>query len=261
NGEKASLGGHVIFHDSSTSSLGIGRVREILMSNSCQDVRHVAIQKFTFGPALHPSLHLPTLELTDHEVVIGPQDINCIVNLQHDCVKAQCMNVRQCRVLQERTETARTKPVVQHEPSPFYLLNTYSIHNYAQIQSVIPQSLCETPLRVTNVADVRLAAAHQIREKKAAKKSGETPGAASASALPTDVARVPAVFDRPAAKKPKATQKAKEKAPRPRANPRRPAIVQPAASSSSQLLTPTMAPVASGSSHVPSAPALIPSHL
>jgi hypothetical protein len=80
NGEKATLGGHVLFHDSSTSSSGVGRVREILMSASCRDVQHVAVQKFTFRPALHTLLHLPTLELTDHEVVISPQVRNVSSN-------------------------------------------------------------------------------------------------------------------------------------------------------------------------------------
>ncbi|KIK34741.1 hypothetical protein CY34DRAFT_17511 [Suillus luteus UH-Slu-Lm8-n1] len=153
---------------------------------------------------------------------------------------------------------------MQHEPSPFYLLNAYSIHNYAQIQSVIPQSIHKTLLRVTHVAEVRLAVAHQIWEKKAAKKGlggDEIPGAASASALSDEVARVPAVFDRStakAAKKPKPALTAKEKAPWPCANPRRPAITQSAAAPSSHLLTPPTAPVASGSSQVPSALAPIP---
>jgi len=73
NGEKVSLGGHVIFHNSSTSSSEIGCVRKILISDSCRRVQHVAVQRFTFGPALHPLLHLPVLELTDHDVVISPQ--------------------------------------------------------------------------------------------------------------------------------------------------------------------------------------------
>jgi hypothetical protein len=73
NGEKASLEGHIIFNDPSTSHTAIGRIREILISNSNKAVNHVAVQKFAFGPVLHPSLHLPTLELTEHEVVISPQ--------------------------------------------------------------------------------------------------------------------------------------------------------------------------------------------
>ncbi|KAG2122906.1 hypothetical protein DEU56DRAFT_716858, partial [Suillus clintonianus] len=93
-------------------------------------------------------------------------EIVCIVNVQHDCVKSQCTGISQCHIRQERTETARMKSIIQHKSSPFYLLNAYLIHNYAQIQSVIPQSLRETPLRVDNTADIHLAAARQIREKK-----------------------------------------------------------------------------------------------
>ncbi|KAG0692392.1 hypothetical protein DFH29DRAFT_985782 [Suillus ampliporus] len=56
----------------------------------------------------------------------------------------------------QRAETTRTRPVVQHKPSPFYLLN---------IQSTIPE--------VNNAAD------------KAAKKSGKTPGTESATSVPS----------------------------------------------------------------------------
>jgi len=76
NGEKACLEGHVIFHNSSASHLAIGRVREILISSTNfrqHEVQHVVIQLFTFGDALHPSLHLPTLELTNCEAVIEPK--------------------------------------------------------------------------------------------------------------------------------------------------------------------------------------------
>ncbi|KAG1723899.1 hypothetical protein EDB19DRAFT_1915867 [Suillus lakei] len=256
NGEKASLEGHIIFNDPSTSHTAIGRIREILISNSNKAVNHVAVQKFAFGPVLHPSLHLPTLELTEHEVVISPQEIVCIVNIQHDCVKSQCTDTSQCRLHQERTETTRTKSVIQHKSSPFYLLNAYSIHNYAQIRSVIPPSLRETSLRVNNAAEVRLAAARQIREKKAAKKSGEMPDTELSSALRDVIADVPAVFDRPAVKRTKKTQKAKEKAPPPQPGPRQPTITQAAASSSSHLPAPMP-------SHLPSLhlPATVPSQM
>ncbi|KAG2051957.1 hypothetical protein BDR06DRAFT_1059597 [Suillus hirtellus] len=179
----------------------IGRIREILISDSHKAVNHVAIQKFTFGPVLHPILHLPTLELTEQEVVISPQEIICIVNIQHDCIKSLCTDTSQCRIHQEQNETARMKSIIQHKSSLFYLLNAYSIHNYAQIRSVIPPSLCMTPPRVNNAAEVHLAAAHQIQEKKAVKKS----------------AGVPAVFNRPAPKRTKKPQKVK--APPPQSNP------------------------------------------
>ncbi|KAG1735638.1 uncharacterized protein EDB91DRAFT_1250472 [Suillus paluster] len=214
NGEKASLEAHIIFHNSSTSCSAIGRIHEILISDSHKVVQHVAIQKLAFGPALHPLLHIPALELTDHEVVIGPQEI-ALVNVT-------------------------------------FVKSELRLH----IQSVIPQSLRKTPLRVDNAVDIRLAAACQIREKKASKKSGETPDTESLSTLHNDIAGVPAAFDRPAARKPKKTQKAKEKAPRPPANPRQPTITQAAASSSSHL--PAPAPSRLPSLHLP---ATVPSQL
>ncbi|KAG2086658.1 uncharacterized protein F5147DRAFT_781561 [Suillus discolor] len=186
NGKKASLEGHIIFNDPSTSHTAIGCIREILILNSNKAVNHVAVQKFAFGPVLHPSLHLPTLKLTEHEVVISPQ----------------------------------------------------------------------TSLRVDNATEVHLVAARQIQEKKAAKKSGETPDTELSSALRDAIADVPAVFDRPAAKQTKKMQKAKDKAPLPQPGPRQPTITQAAASSSSHLPAPMP-------SHLPSLhlPATVPSQM
>ncbi|KAG1761023.1 hypothetical protein EDD22DRAFT_848083 [Suillus occidentalis] len=223
NGEKATLGGHVIFHDSSTSSSGVGRVREILIT--------LLFKSLLLDPPYIPYftsrlLSSPTMRLSlAHKTSFVSSIFNTIAS----------------------------------KHGAWTLVNAVFFKNEPRlrIQSVIPQSIRETPLRVTNAADVRLVAARQIREKKAAKKAGEIPGAASASALPDEVARVSAVFDRStvkAASKPKPAPKAKEKASRPHANPRHPMIAQSAASSSSHLTTPPTAPVASGSSQVPSAP-------
>ncbi|KIJ05398.1 hypothetical protein PAXINDRAFT_61560, partial [Paxillus involutus ATCC 200175] len=49
---------------------------------------------------------------------------------------------------QERVLTRQTKPVIRHELTGKYLLNTYSIHNYAFIHATLPSSLREPPLRV-----------------------------------------------------------------------------------------------------------------
>ncbi|KAG2087383.1 uncharacterized protein F5147DRAFT_588148, partial [Suillus discolor] len=81
-------------------------------------------------------------------------DIICVINLQHNCVDSQCTDTIEEPVHQERLETSRTKPIIQHKSTPHYFINAYSIHNYDHINSVIPEMLCESPLRVTNVAEV-----------------------------------------------------------------------------------------------------------
>ncbi|EGO04721.1 hypothetical protein SERLA73DRAFT_44154, partial [Serpula lacrymans var. lacrymans S7.3] len=68
-------------------------------------------------------------------------DIICIANIQHNCINSNCATLRETQVQQERIETTCTKSVTQHQPTNIYILNTYSIHNYHHIQSVIPDPL------------------------------------------------------------------------------------------------------------------------
>ncbi|KAG2063077.1 hypothetical protein BDR04DRAFT_1039204, partial [Suillus decipiens] len=82
------------------------------------------------------------------------QDIMCSVNIQHNCIDLHCTNTAQQPVYQEWTLTSRSRPIVQHELTPHYFLNTYSIHNYDYIHLITPNTLRKTPLRVTNVAEV-----------------------------------------------------------------------------------------------------------
>ncbi|KAG1804058.1 uncharacterized protein BJ212DRAFT_1486896 [Suillus subaureus] len=78
-------------------------------------------------------------------------------------------------IYQEQTITSHLRPIIQHKPTPHYLLNVYSVHNYDYINLIMPDTLCKTPLRVTNVAEVQALAVWQMWEKQAAKKSGNIP--------------------------------------------------------------------------------------
>ncbi|KAG2357834.1 hypothetical protein BDR07DRAFT_1296713, partial [Suillus spraguei] len=82
------------------------------------------------------------------------QDIKCVINLQHNCIDSQCMDSIQWTVHQEQIETSQTKLTIHHKSTPNYFVNAYSIHNYDHIRLVIPETLQETPLRVTNVIEV-----------------------------------------------------------------------------------------------------------
>ncbi|KAG2130194.1 uncharacterized protein EDB93DRAFT_1332111 [Suillus bovinus] len=160
-GERADLNSHVIFRRPADGQMSIGRIREILISHGTSStVDHVALQVFSFRPTLHPSIFLPCLDLTEDETVSTAMDIICTVNLQHNCIDSKSI---------------QTKPVVDHQPTPYFFLNAYSIHNCDLIQLVIPEALRESPLRVANPAEVRTLAIQQMKDKKAAKKSGSIP--------------------------------------------------------------------------------------
>ncbi|KAG2110584.1 uncharacterized protein F5147DRAFT_745166 [Suillus discolor] len=175
-GDIAYLNSHVIFHRMTDGQTCIGRVREILVSSENPNtVVHVGPQLFSFANTLHASVHLPCLNLIDDEVVTPAVDIICVINLQHNCVDSQCTDTIEEPVRQERLETSRTKPIIQHKSTPHYFINAYSIHNYDHINSVIPETLRESPLRVTNVAEVREMAVRQMKQKKTLKKSDDIP--------------------------------------------------------------------------------------
>ena len=59
--------------------------------------------------------------------------------------------------------------MVNHEPTPEFFLNVYSIHNYTHIFDTLPESLHVVPLRVPNVQDTRKTAVQQLQKKRAGK--------------------------------------------------------------------------------------------
>ncbi|KAI0752259.1 hypothetical protein BC629DRAFT_1254325, partial [Irpex lacteus] len=66
----------------------------------------------------------------------------CSVNVQHNCLDSKCTRIssqprRQERIVSDR----RNIPILQHEDTVLYLLNTHSIHNYQQIHNALPEDL------------------------------------------------------------------------------------------------------------------------
>ncbi|KAG2339510.1 hypothetical protein BDR05DRAFT_1003322 [Suillus weaverae] len=188
--ENVQLGRHIIFQDTVENKTRVGRIHEILISTATQhSVTFVALQIFSFMPARHHLLHLLCLCLENEErVVMGTvtlpflvfilhelntlQDIICAVNLQHNCLNTKCTHLSMKHLWQECIQTDRTTSIVEHQPSPEYLLNTFSIHNYQHIHSVLPEFLHETPLRVADPSTIRKTAVQQMQGKRLAKKSG-----------------------------------------------------------------------------------------
>lgn len=68
---------------------------------------------------------------------------------------------------QERILTSRTKAIVKHLPTRSFFLNTYSIHNYIHIKSVLPEALHDSPIRVADVNAIRKLAVTKLKEKRA----------------------------------------------------------------------------------------------
>lgn len=91
-----------------------------------------------------------------------------MVNTQHDCHHAQCSSTQEESVRQERELSAKTRLTVRHNhpEDDRYLLNTRSIHNYAEIAAAVPDDLRARKLVVGDPLKVRLAAAKYLRATK-----------------------------------------------------------------------------------------------
>jgi hypothetical protein len=93
---------------------------------------------------------------------------------------------------------------VKHQQSPQYLLNSFSIHNYQHLHSLLPESLLETPLCIADPEAVRRAAVKQMRGKRRAKKAGDNSEMVS---LPQDEDDARPAFDRATKKQLKAASR------------------------------------------------------
>ncbi|KAJ6608563.1 hypothetical protein B0H10DRAFT_1675208, partial [Mycena sp. CBHHK59/15] len=91
-------------------------------------------------------------------------DIECGVNLQHDCHLGKCGPHDSVSILQEREVTKITRARIRHADDSQFIVNTASLHNYRQISSAIPTSIGVHSLAVTDQAGLRLSAAAQIRD-------------------------------------------------------------------------------------------------
>ncbi|KAJ7017720.1 hypothetical protein C8F04DRAFT_1332361 [Mycena alexandri] len=158
-------------HSGEFSPLSFGTIREILVPvtasrinpNNC-DVR-ITVQLFTVQPTLHTSLHMPILVRTKQCTVVQPEDIECAVNLQHDCSSGKCGPHSSVSIVQEREATSITRARVQHTDDDRFILNTSSLHNYRHIALAIPRSLTSHSFTVPDEVSLRRSAAAQIRDK------------------------------------------------------------------------------------------------
>jgi hypothetical protein len=94
------------------------------------------------------------------------QDIISAVNLQHDCHRGACGTTGTQALYEEREITTLSRTVVAHTDSEHYIVNTASLHNYAQIASALPSHLRTFSFHVESETTLRNDAALQIRLAK-----------------------------------------------------------------------------------------------
>ncbi|KAJ7315199.1 hypothetical protein DFH08DRAFT_820801 [Mycena albidolilacea] len=153
------------------SPLSFGTIREIVVPVTSprtgpknSDVK-ITVQLFAIEPTLHARLHIPVLVRTNELFVVLPEDVECGVNLQHDCYAGKCGPHNSVSILQEREATTITRARIRHTDDSQFILNTTALHNYRQIASAIPPSIPAHSFTVPDQCALRASAAAQIRDK------------------------------------------------------------------------------------------------
>ncbi|KAJ6578993.1 hypothetical protein B0H10DRAFT_2443555 [Mycena sp. CBHHK59/15] len=173
-GDKVVVGQNIILHQEGGeySPLSFGTIREILMpivphGITSKPVARITVQPLNIEPVLHCRLRMPVVIRAKQLVVVLPEDIECAVNLQHDCHFGKCVPHISASVqtLQEREATSITRARIRHSDDDRFIVNMTSLHNYRQISSAIPASVGIHSFIVPDQTALRLSAAAQIRDK------------------------------------------------------------------------------------------------
>ncbi|KAF7980223.1 hypothetical protein HWV62_39337 [Athelia sp. TMB] len=171
SGDVISAGGNVIVREEGGpfSPLSFAQVCKIIVPNQgpqdSADVR-IVVCMYDLSSDKHLLLDMPVLSRASREVVLVPEDIECAVNLQHDCHRGRCSTDGQQTLHQEREATSRTRSITKHSDDDHFIINIQSLHNYKTIANSLPASLRKSAFRVEDEQRLRHAASKGIREKK-----------------------------------------------------------------------------------------------
>ncbi|KAF9550193.1 hypothetical protein CPC08DRAFT_613458, partial [Agrocybe pediades] len=142
NGDSCELDDSVIVREAGrTAHTYVGFVHEILQdtasANYCQGVADaVLIQRAIISPPHDDNrLRLPKLCVVEEWSLVSVHDLLCTVNIQHDCFGQHCRASGLHPVYQERVQTDKTVPIIEHtgDKGDFYL-NTLQMCDTLHVQ-------------------------------------------------------------------------------------------------------------------------------
>ena len=100
------------------------------------------------------------------------QDVTCTVNTQHDCYRHKCQTTGARYVYQERIQTEKTTPVVEHLTDPNDLiLNTAQMRDAIHVQNF---RIASTPLDEERI--IQESVARTINQRKSATDGASATG-------------------------------------------------------------------------------------
>ena len=138
--------------------VSVGRITLILQPNGTSpaaDTAMVILASFQIAQNLDPDFNMPILFRPSHQHVVVKakvchtylifravtqlihlQNIHFVFNAQHHCKSGNC-KIHSWTQIQEREQTTRTIPYMEHADDDKFLVNMHAIHNASLIQETV----------------------------------------------------------------------------------------------------------------------------
>ncbi|KZV86368.1 hypothetical protein EXIGLDRAFT_622070, partial [Exidia glandulosa HHB12029] len=165
----------------------IGRIESILVPSepaNCSVNALVRLQSYRLGKDRHPDFHMPVLkrakEAHERLDIVASKDIQFIINVQHDCRTSDCQPTGTRVVRQEREETSRTIPVIEHADNDRFIVNMHAFHNAQLLRIALGRNLSRPIRRTENRSEWLQEKAQEARtilidkHEQAQEKAAET---------------------------------------------------------------------------------------
>ncbi|KAJ3896974.1 hypothetical protein F5879DRAFT_764851, partial [Lentinula edodes] len=116
----------------------VGMVIEILQMMRSPEESHGLASRLTIDRAIAGEYHsyygMRHIELTGEFAAVAPQDVLCVVNVQHNCYQAKCTVQRTATVMKEREESEEKELRIEHTGMQSFILNTAQMRSSAYLK-------------------------------------------------------------------------------------------------------------------------------
>ncbi|KAG8727336.1 hypothetical protein FRC11_013468, partial [Ceratobasidium sp. 423] len=135
NRNEVSEGDDIIYSDG--EQLSIGRVVMMAAVIGAEGASFVIVNPFNWHRELDPVLQMPVVTRLEIFKVVKSQDIQCHLNLQHQCWSIGCDSTALRVVRQERLDTLLTQVTTNHRDMVHYVVNIHSMTNAIFIRNLV----------------------------------------------------------------------------------------------------------------------------
>ncbi|KAF8672560.1 hypothetical protein RHS04_07768 [Rhizoctonia solani] len=167
SGNVVKAGSDILLQDQS-----FGHVQAIFIHwlGSGNNVNYVLIQRYKLGEQKHRLLDMPVLSWSDSIAYVPAAEVECLVNLQHNCATTRkCGCTKVTYKVQERKTTSRTLLCVNHLDKIHFIINIHALHNLLWLRQAIPPKLYSCKTQLLNKEAIFSTAVEKMRTNRAEK--------------------------------------------------------------------------------------------